>query len=85
MRPSWPGPGQDGYADNVRCVPERVPESVRAFYERIHDGFGMFPDTDGLYRLERVRPVYDVLDLGYEEPEAVNGSARRPRGLTTSG
>ena len=70
LRPSWPGPGQDGYADNVRCVRERVPESVRAFYERTHDGFGMFPDADyRLYRLGRVRPVYDVLDPGYEEPE----------------
>ena len=69
LRPSWPEAGQDGYADNVRCVWERVPESVRAFYERAHDGFGMFPDTDRLYRLEDVRPVYGVLDVGYEEPE----------------
>ena len=69
LRPSWPAPGEDGYADNVRRVWESVPESVRAFYERTHDGFGMFPDTDRLYRLEHVRPVYGVLDVGYEEPE----------------
>jgi len=63
-----------------------VSESVRAFYERTHDGFGLYPHTlFGLYELGRVRPVYDVLDLGYEELEAVKGSARRPRGLTTSG
>lgn len=70
MRPSWPEAGEDGYADNVRRVWESVPESVRAFYERTHDGFGMFPDADyRLYRLGRVRPVYGVLDVGYEEPE----------------
>ena len=70
LRPSWPGPGQDGYADNVRRVWESVPESVRAFYERTHDGFGLYPHTlFGLYELERVRPVYGVLDVGYEEPE----------------
>ena len=70
LRPSWPAPGQDGYADNVRRVWESVPESVRAFYERTHDGFHPFAlEDEGLLPLREVRALVgdDCLD-GIDDP-----------------
>jgi len=65
LRPSWPEAGEDGYADNVRRVWEHVPESVRAFYERTHDGFHPFAlEDEGILPLREVRALAgdDCLD-----------------------
>lgn len=70
LRPSWPEAGEDGYADNVRRVWEHVPESVRAFYERTHDGFHPFAlEDEGILPLREVRALAgdDCLD-GVDDP-----------------